>query len=88
LALRIIVNLCADPMQATDVHRRLDRSCRQFLGLGIAMLGHVPQDEQVKRAVANARPFVLNAPSSPAACAVQHLTAALAASPTSFPRAV
>jgi flagellar biosynthesis protein FlhG len=47
LSLQLIVNQCTDSVQATDVHRRIDQSCRRFLGLAVGMLGHVPQDPQI-----------------------------------------
>ena len=85
---QLIVNFCPDGGQAADVHRRIHQSCQRFLGIGVALLGHVPQDEQVRRAADAAVPFVLGSPSCPASEAVQHLAATLSAGPQqSLPKA-
>ena len=44
LSIQLIVNRSPDGATAEDVHRRIDSSCRRFLGLGVGLLGHVPPD--------------------------------------------
>jgi flagellar biosynthesis protein FlhG len=45
----LIVNQAADEAVAADVHRRIDQSCRRFLGLSINFAGGVPQDPDFAR---------------------------------------
>jgi flagellar biosynthesis protein FlhG len=40
--LSLIVNQAQDESTAVDVHRRIDQSCRRFLGLSIAYAGAIP----------------------------------------------
>jgi flagellar biosynthesis protein FlhG len=40
----LIVNQAADEAAAADVHRRIDQSCRRFLGLPIEFAGGLPRD--------------------------------------------
>jgi flagellar biosynthesis protein FlhG len=47
----LVVNQAADEATAADVHRRIDQSCRRFLGLAIAFAGWLPLDPKVKLAV-------------------------------------
>jgi flagellar biosynthesis protein FlhG len=79
--LQLIVNLCPGRRQAADVHCRIHRSCQRFLGVRVALLGQVPEDEQVRRAAGAAVPFVLGSPACPASRAVQQLAATLCAGP-------
>lgn len=44
LSIQLIINRSPDRATAEDVHRRIDNSCRRFLGLGVELLGHVPPD--------------------------------------------
>src|SRR5206468_499377 len=47
----LVVNQAADEATAADVHRRIDQSCRRFLGLAIEFAGWLPLDPKVKLAV-------------------------------------
>jgi len=38
----LVVNQSPDDATALDVHRRIDQSCRRFLGLAIGFCGSVP----------------------------------------------
>jgi flagellar biosynthesis protein FlhG len=51
----LIVNQAADETSAADVHRRIDQSCRRFLGLTVNYVGHVPHDENMTWAARNTR---------------------------------
>jgi len=75
--LSLIVNQCSDPVQAADVHRRIDQSCHRFLGMRVLLLGQLPEDPHVRSAAGEAVPFVLGAPTSPAARGVQRMAAQL-----------
>ncbi len=50
----LVVHQAADEAAAADVHRRIDQSCRRFLGLAIAFAGWLPLDPKVKLAVMGA----------------------------------
>ena len=47
----LVVNQAADEATAADVHRRIDQSCRRFLGLAIEFAGWLPMDPKIKLAV-------------------------------------
>jgi MinD-like ATPase involved in chromosome partitioning or flagellar assembly len=38
----LVVGQATSAQEAADVHRRIDQSCRRFLGLAVAYAGHVP----------------------------------------------
>jgi flagellar biosynthesis protein FlhG len=47
----LVVNQAADEATAADVHRRIDQSCRRFLGLAVEFAGWLPMDPTAKVAV-------------------------------------
>jgi MinD-like ATPase involved in chromosome partitioning or flagellar assembly len=47
----LVVNQAPDEATAADVHRRIDQSCRRFLGLAIEFAGWLPLDPRAKIAV-------------------------------------
>jgi flagellar biosynthesis protein FlhG len=47
----LVVNQAANEAEARDVHRRIDQSCRRFLGLAIEMAPWLPLDPGTKAAV-------------------------------------
>src|SRR5436189_141124 len=40
----LVVNQAANDSTAADVHRRIDQSCRRFLGISVEFAGGVPSD--------------------------------------------
>jgi flagellar biosynthesis protein FlhG len=78
LAIRLVVNRVANRQIGEEVYRRLDGSCRRFLGFAIDYLGHVPEDARVSEAAAVGKPCVLRTPGSAAAMAFESLAARLA----------
>jgi flagellar biosynthesis protein FlhG len=78
--LKLVVNRLDDDASAADVHRRIDQSCRRFLGLSIGFAGAVPYDPV---AVAGGKhpPAVLAEPDSLLASAVQRLARRLVEHP-------
>lgn len=78
--LALLVNRCRDQRQCNDVFQRVDQSCQRFLGHGIELLAHVPEDLDVGRAAAIRTPVVLSRPHSAFAQAVQQTAIAVAAS--------
>ncbi len=51
-AIRLLVNKVDNPRTGESVHRRIDTSCRRFLGASVGLLGHLPNcpilDHQAK----------------------------------------
>lgn len=66
---RVIVNMARDERQAQHVLRSLTTVVRQFLGVevDIELLGHVPIDPSVGKAVGEQVPLVISYPNSKAA---------------------
>ncbi len=73
--LGVIVNQADVESLAIDVHARIDRSCRQFLGLTIDLFGWLPK---VNGQAATADlPWVLQQPSLPAATMIEQMASRL-----------
>jgi flagellar biosynthesis protein FlhG len=51
----LVVNQVANTQVAADVHRRIDQSCRRFLGLAVQLATAVPYDPQLGRQFAESR---------------------------------
>jgi flagellar biosynthesis protein FlhG len=47
--LLLVVNQVADEPTAADVHRRIDQSCRRFLGLNVEFAGWLPDERAIAR---------------------------------------
>jgi flagellar biosynthesis protein FlhG len=69
----LIVNLADSAEVSADVHRRIDQSCRRFLGLSIEFVGAVPLDPACY-ASGDGPPEVVNHPAGPLALAIAELT--------------
>lgn len=63
--LHLIVNMAASETEAHQVAERMKLVCQQFLHVDLNVLGHLPQDAAVARAVREQRPFALSSPHSP-----------------------
>jgi flagellar biosynthesis protein FlhG len=50
----LVVNQVADDRLAADVHRRIDQSCRRFLGLAVTFAGSLPYDPAAASAIHSA----------------------------------
>lgn len=75
----VVVNHVSGAAQAQDIHARLEATCARFLGSSPAMIGWIPTDESVGRAIVARRALVHDAPKSPAARAIEALSASVAA---------
>jgi flagellar biosynthesis protein FlhG len=73
--LRLVVNQAADRDMADDVHERIDRSCRRFLGLEIPLATWLPLDPLVPAATRRGTPPFVAHPAGPLATAVDELAA-------------
>ena len=74
---RLIVNLATTPEEAAEAADRMKLFARHFLRLEVEILGNVPFDQSVTRAVRSQEPVVLAHPESPAALAYRALAARL-----------
>jgi flagellar biosynthesis protein FlhG len=71
--MRLVVNQANDVGEAREVARKIVMVAREFLNLDVALLGHVPHDPYVGRAIRRQLPIALSYPSSPAALAIARL---------------
>lgn len=76
----VVVNGVRTARSAQAVFGRL-QSAVAHLSLGLKLLAHVPDDQNVRRAAMQRRPLVELAPTSPAARAFEKITAALLEGP-------
>lgn len=74
---RFIVNQVTTPEEADEAANRMQLFARHFLHLEVGLLGTVPFDTSVPRALRAQEPVVLVAPDSPAAIAYRALAARL-----------
>lgn len=77
----LLINAADSDEEAREVHRRMDRACRQFLEFGLPLAGVIPRDEAVRRAVRARLPFVISEPSSAASRAIRRLAERLGGRP-------
>ena len=77
LPLRLVVNLVEGVAQAREVHDHLDRIVRRFLHRQVPLLGWIPRDGCVERAVREQRPLALYYPYARATEAIQGLARTL-----------
>jgi flagellar biosynthesis protein FlhG len=73
----LVVNLATTPEEADDATNRMTLFARHFLRLEVQVLGTVPYDPAVTRAVRAQEPVLLAYPKSPAANAYRALAARL-----------
>jgi flagellar biosynthesis protein FlhG len=71
--LKILVNMASSPSEAAAVYGRICKVAEQFLKSAPESWGYIEEDPAVRRAVRNQEPFLLSAPASPAALAVERL---------------
>jgi flagellar biosynthesis protein FlhG len=69
--LSLIVNQAEDQASAADVHRRIDQSCRRFLGMSLDYSAALPNDNAAQAAARATTPLALRSPASPLAIAIE-----------------
>jgi len=74
-----VVNSAPTAESAENVHQRLAKACRRFLGLHLQAAGYVSADPRMKEAGASGRPLVIAAPGCNVARQIRRLAKALAA---------
>ncbi|MCM0756266.1 MinD/ParA family protein [Desulfovibrio aminophilus] len=68
---RVLVNMVKDPKQAKETYVRLLSACDHFLsGVSLDLVGAIPQDPAVKKAVINQIPVCEHAPDAAASQAI------------------
>lgn len=77
----LLINSCDSEEEAREVHQRMDRACREFLGFGLPLAGIIPRDDAVRRAVKARLPYVILEPASAASRSIQRLATRLGGRP-------
>jgi hypothetical protein len=83
--LKLLVNFAASQVVAADVHRRIDQSCRRFLGIALELGISLPTDSGPPLAPRSLMPRGPSAAQSPFAAAIEQLAAGLGLDPTALP---
>lgn len=69
---RVLINMVRDEKAAKEVYIKLSNACDHFLsGVSLDLVGFVPMDPTVRKAVIAQKPFVQTAPGAPASVAVR-----------------
>lgn len=71
--IRTVVNMVDDGREALRASERIRAVARRFLGVEVEHLGHVFQDDCVRRAVRSRRPLLLEHPESQAARCIREI---------------
>jgi flagellar biosynthesis protein FlhG len=71
--LELVVNRLGDADNAADVHRRIDQSCRRFLGLSVSFAGAAPHDPAAASIGRDRAPAILAEPDRPLSRAIAEL---------------
>lgn len=69
----LVVNRLRSSENAPDVHRRIDQSCRRFLGLPVQFAGAAPWEPGLAGSAAERGPAILTEPSDGLSAAVNRL---------------
>ncbi len=81
ISLDLVVNMVSCRAEAQNVHQRMDRVSRTFLGRSLELAAAIPADPAVREAVHQRIPCTLYAPNSQASGAIRQLARRLAAIP-------
>lgn len=77
---KVCVNMAPDHKTARDMFIRLHQACDTFLsGVSLDLVGVIPRDTGVRKAVVQQKPFCMSDPQSPAAQATLQLARNIAA---------
>lgn len=71
---KVLVNMVPDAASAKEVFVRLHKACDHFLsGVSLDLVGFIPKDPGVRKAVREQKPFCVTDPSGPASIAMRDL---------------
>jgi flagellar biosynthesis protein FlhG len=73
MRLDLVVNMAHSDEEGLDVHKRISRVARKFLGVDLALAGVIPHDPLVSQAVRVRRPVLLESPHAPVTRAIDRL---------------
>lgn len=83
LRFHLLINFARNRREADDVGRKIKLVVENYLALDIDVLGYLPVDEHIPRAVARQKPFLLTDPRCPAALNLEMIARRLMKLPTS-----
>ena len=69
----VISNMVRSPAEGYDVYDHLKRVAERFLDIRVSYLGHVPQDEYLRRAVQRQRAVLEAFPGAPSSIAFRDI---------------
>lgn len=75
--LRLVVNMAATRAEADATAERLCLVSKQFLNVDLDVLGHIPNDPAVPRAVRAQKPLAIDSPNGPATKAIERMVTSL-----------
>ena len=70
---RVIANMTRSTQEGVNLFNKLNTVCERFLDASLQYLGHVPFDENVRKAVQKRQPLLTFAPRSKAALALRNI---------------
>ncbi|MED3850405.1 MinD/ParA family protein [Priestia megaterium] len=74
---RLIINKTLSDKEGNETYERFNRAVQQFLNISISLLGIVPNDQAVQKAVNRQMPFLLQNPASKASIALIEMVSIL-----------
>ena len=69
----LVINMAQSEEEGLDVHKRISRVARKFLGVELGLAAVIPQDMTVSQAVRVRRPVLLECPHAPVTRAIDRL---------------
>ncbi|MGE5654601.1 MAG: MinD/ParA family protein [Bacillota bacterium] len=75
--IRLVINRVANPVEAQQAYDKIRMAAERFLGVGIPLLGSIPDDPCVVKAVMAQQPFSLCFPHSEATLRLKEMASAL-----------
>ena len=69
----LVINMAHSEEEGLDVHKRISRVARKFLGVDLGLAAVIPQDMLVSQAVRVRRPVLLESPHAPVTRAIDRL---------------
>ncbi|MED3929943.1 MinD/ParA family protein [Priestia megaterium] len=74
---RLIINKTLSDKEGNETYERFNRAVQQFLNISISLLGIVPNDQAVQKAVSRQMPFLLQNPASKASISLIEMVSIL-----------
>ncbi len=74
---QIVANMVLNTKEAEDVYERLANLTDRFLNAGVELLGYVPKDSAVRKAVKTKTPLLIGSPDAPASRCIKRIASKL-----------